>query len=417
MHVSGFRCLRCTAVQEAGFDGFACPACGGNLDVTYDYAAASRHFAAAFDGGGGGIFRFAPLLPISGRHTPFPLRVGSTPLYKASRLGECAGLLNLYLKDDTGNPSASFKDRASAVALCRAVDTGADIVSAASTGNAGSSLACVAAALGAETVVFVPENAPPAKLAQLLSYGAQVLAVRGSYDDAYDLCLEASRAFGWFNRSTGFNPFTREGKKTWAFETWEDLNRQVPDRVVVPTGDGNIISGTWKGWQDLRAVGLIDRVPKIDCAQSTSSDAICRTIDRLRDGDQFNGDWSTVSVDEVHASTLADSISVNQPRDGLAAVRAVIESGGLAVTVPDEDILSAVTEMARHTGIFPEPAAATPWAALKKLARDKLIDRSERVVCIVTGNGLKDTAGAKKAVGTPLTIDPSLEAVTNALQI
>jgi threonine synthase len=325
------------------------------------------------------------------------------------------GLSNLYLKDDTLNPSASIKDRASAVALRRAIDIGATSVSAASTGNAGSSLACLAAALGLRAYVFVPESAPAAKLTQLLSFGARVLAVRGNYDDAFDLCLAASDEFGWFNRSTGYNPFTREGKKTCAYEIWQDLDGRVPDRVVVPTGDGNLLSGIWKGWCDLRAIGLIDRVPKIDCAQSESSAAISHTVHRLRDKSSSEKDWSKVAVDKVRATTVADSIAVDLPRDGLAAVQAILDSGGEAVTVPDEEILAAIPDMARSTGVFAEPAAAAPWAAVKQMVQDDRIRPDELVVCIVSGSGLKDVAHARMVAGNPLVIAPSIDAVRDAL--
>ncbi len=411
MHMNGYRCFACAAEQGADYAGFECPACGGNLDITYDYAAAAEELAGGFGERPRDLFRYQALLPVKERQAPFPLQIGGTPLYQASRLGQQAGLTRLYLKDDSRNPSASLKDRASAVTLCRALDIDASVVSVASTGNAGSSLACLCAALGMKAVVFVPESAPAAKLTQLLSYGARVLAVRGNYDDAFELCLAASKEFGWFNRSNGFNPFTREGKKTCAFEIWEDLGGEVPDRVVVPSGDGNILSGIWKGWQDLQAVGLIDRLPKIDCAQSTSSAAISQTVRRLRESQEPVIDWSRVSVDKVQASTIADSISVDQPRDGLAAVRAIIESGGEAVTVEDSQILAALGEMARYSGVFPEPAAATPWAAVKQMADDKLIDRDERVVCLVTGSGLKDATRARQVAGEPIIIDPSLDAV------
>jgi threonine synthase len=409
--MNGYRCFACAAEQSADYAGFECPSCGGKLEVTYEYAAVTEELAGGFGKSPRDLFRYQALLPVERPQPPFPLQIGGTPLYQASRLGQQAGLTRLYLKDDSRNPSASLKDRASAVTLCRAMDIGASVVSVASTGNAGSSLACLCAALGMKAVVFVPESAPAAKLTQLLSYGAQVLAVRGNYDDAFDLCLAASKEFGWFNRSNGFNPFTREGKKTCAFEIWEDLGGEVPDRVVVPTGDGNILSGIWKGWRDLKAVGLIDRLPKVDCAQSRSSAAICQTVHRLRDNNGPVSDWSKVTLDEVQASTIADSISVNQPRDGLAAVRAIIESGGEAVTVPDSQILAALGEMSRFSGVFPEPAAATPWAAVKQMADDKLIDRDERVVCLVTGSGLKDAARARQAAGEPVTIEPTLDAV------
>jgi threonine synthase len=411
MHMNGYRCFACAAEQSADYAGFECPSCGGNLEVTYNYSAAAEELACGFGDSPHDLFRYQALLPVERQQSPFPLRIGGTPLYQATRLGQQSGLTRLYLKDDSRNPSASLKDRASAVTLCRAMDIGAGVVSVASTGNAGSSLACLSAALGMKAVVFVPESAPAAKLTQLLSYGARVLAVRGSYDDAFDLCLAASEEFGWFNRSNGFNPFTREGKKTCAFEIWEDLGGEVPDRVVVPTGDGNILSGIWKGWRDLKAVGLVDRLPKIDCAQSKSSAAISQTVHRLRNQHEPVTDWSKVSIDQVQASTIADSISVDQPRDGLAAVRAVIESGGEAITVPDSRILAALGEMARYSGVFPEPAAATPWAAVKQMVDENLIDRDELVVCLVTGSGLKDAARARQVAGEPVIIDLSLDAV------
>jgi len=408
--MNGYCCIACATTQAADFVGFVCPSCGGNLEVTYDYEAIRNEFVQDFD--------YSPFLPVSRLDAPFPLRVGRTPLIAATRLGESLGLGHLYLKDETRNPSASTKDRATAVALRRARDVGAETVAVASTGNAGSSLACLAAALDMRAVVFVPESAPVAKLTQALSFGATVLAVRGNYDDAFDLCLKASSEFGWFNRSTGYNPFTREGKKTCAYEIWEDLGRRVPDRVLVATGDGNLLSGMWKGWRDLHAVGLIDNLPRIDCVQSESSAAICHTIRRIREDADTNADpdWSTLVVDDVKATTIADSISVDRPRDGLAAVKAVIQSGGDAVTIPDEEMLAAIPEIASATGVFAEPAAAAPWAAVKQLARDQKVAPDELLVCVVSGSGLKDIANARSAVGEPLSVDPSIDAVRDALR-
>ena len=406
--MNGYCCIACATTQAADFADFVCPSCGGNLEVSYDYEAIRKEFVQDFD--------YSPFLPVSRLDTPFPLRVGRTPLIAATRLGESLGLGNLYLKDETRNPSASTKDRATAVALRRARDVGAETVAVASTGNAGSSLACLAAALDMRAIVFVPESAPIAKLTQALSFGATVLAVRGNYDDAFDLCLKASSEFGWFNRSTGYNPFTREGKKTCAFEIWEDLGRRVPDRVLVPTGDGNLLSGMWKGWRDLHAVGLIENLPRIDCVQSESSAAICQTVRRIRKQGDADPDWTTLVVDDVKATTVADSISVDRPRDGLAAVKAVIQSGGEAVTIPDKEILAAIPEIARATGVFAEPAAAAPWAAVKQLLRNDKVAADELLVCVVSGSGLKDIANARAAVGEPLAVDPSIDAVRDALR-
>jgi threonine synthase len=396
--MDGYQCFACEEIQAADFDGWLCPSCGSNLDVIND--------------------RDTILTQV--RQSPFdtariPLQIGDTPLYPAERLGQSTGLRNLYLKDDTVNPSASSKDRASAFAVLRALDSGAETVAVASTGNAGSSLACVAAAAGIQAVVFVPEDAPVAKLTQALSFGATVLAVRGNYDDAFELCLSAADKFGWFNRSTGINPFTREGKKICAWEIWASLDGGVPDRIVVPTGDGNLLSAMWKGWCELKAVGLIDRLPKIDCAQSSASAAINRTVHRIRNSESTNVQWSEVDVESVNASTVADSISVDRPRDGLAAVRAIVESGGEAINVPDDDILAAIPEMASLSGVFPEPAAAAPWAAVKQMVSDGKIEPDELVVCLVSGNGLKDIATARSAVGRPQLIDLSLDAVKAAV--
>ena len=409
----GYRCFACAATQDAAFGGFVCPACGGNLDIEYDYDQAARAFPRGGRGAPRDIFDYAAALPVFPDKT-FPLRVGATPLYKPRRLGAWLGMDWLYLKDESGNPSASIKDRASAVALQKAIDTQADVIAAASTGNAGSSLACLAAALGKKAVVFVPETAPAAKLTQLLSYGATVLAVRGSYDDAFELCLAAAAEFGWFNRNTGYNPFTREGKKTCSYEIWDALGSKMPDRIVVATGDGNVLSGIWKGCRDLLAMGLVDALPKIDAAQSTTSDAISRTVHKLRRRGT-NIDWSKVDVEAVSATTVADSIAVDRPRDGLAAVKAVIESGGEAVAVPDDEILAAIPDMSRLAGVFPEPAAAAPLAALKKMLANKTADPDERVVLIVSGSGLKDVGHAAEAAARPTVIEPTLEAVIRSM--
>ena len=314
MFATGFKCYRCGAEQAWDYDGYTCPDCGGNLEVTYDYAQI-RDAVRREDLEGDDIFRYFPLLPVEKQDLGSPLRVGMTPLYHACRLGDTVGLKNLYLKDDGLNPSASFKDRAGAVALVRARETGAKVIAGASTGNAGSSMACLCASVGVPCVIFVPEKAPPAKIAQLLVFGAKVIAVRGSYDDAFDLCLKVCERRKWFNRNTGLNPFTREGKKTCSYEICEQMGWKAPDRVIVPTGDGNIISGIWKGMRDLHEVGWIDRLPKIDCAQSVKSDAVVRAVQKLETGNGklAGGDWSGVKIEPVNATTVADSISVDGP--------------------------------------------------------------------------------------------------------
>ena len=414
MHAIGFQCICCGETLPNDVREFSCPRCGGNLDVLYDYEAAKED---GFPLERSDLFRYASLLPISDLSLAPPLRIGMTPLYRAHRLGAAVGLKNLYLKDDGLNPSASFKDRAGAVALVVARERGAAVIAGATTGNAGSSMACLAASVGMPCVVFVPEKAPAAKIAQLLIFGAHVLAVKGNYDQAFDLCVSVCERQGWFNRNTGSNPFTREGKKTCSFEIWEQLGNQVPDHVLVPTGDGNIISGIWKGFRDLKAMGLIDKTPRIDCVQSESSASIAKAVERTR---RLFGrdpiDWKRIPLEPVLSTTIADSISVDLPRDGVAGVRAVIESGGEAVTVSDDEILRAIPELAREAGVFAEPAAAASWAGAKKLFAKGKIPAVAKVVCLITGNGLKDVSRARSVAGEPHLIAPNLDAAQEVIE-
>lgn len=334
-------------------------------------------------------FRFLPMLPVTDcDHAP-NLRIGATPLYPAKRL-HLPGVANLHWKDETMNPSASMKDRASSVIVMRALEADESVVATASTGNAGSSLACLAAHMGIQAIVFVPAAAPKEKLAQLRMYGAAVVAVEGTYDQAYTMCNELCKRYGWMNRNTGRNPFTREGKKTCSFEIARQMGGEVPDWVVVPTGDGNMISGIWKGFCELNALGLSNRRPKLLCAQAEASAAISNTVEKLKQSKSGRICWPEVNIEPVSSSTCADSIGVDQPRDGLAAVRAVIESGGDAISVSDDRILHAARDLAGKEGFFVEPAAACSWAAAEEYFEREQIEVSS-VVCLLTGSGLKDT--------------------------
>jgi threonine synthase len=391
----GLRCVRCAEATPTAAERYVCPGCGGNLLVEYDYAATARVWSrAALElDPDRSIWRYLPLLPV-GERLPGP-PVGWTPLVEAPRLSAALGLSRpLLLKDDGRNPSASFKCRASAVVLQRARELGHDLVTGASTGNAAAATAVLAAAPGIRTRIFVPRTAPRAKIAQLLTFGAEVLAVDGTYDQAFDLCLEATRRFGWYNRNTGYNPYTREGKKTVAFEICEQLGWSVPDLVVVPVGDGNILSGVWKGFVEFQRLGFISDVPHLLAVQAEGSAAVVHAA--ARDG----------VIRPVSGETVADSISVSLPRDGEAAVRAIRDSAGHGVTVSDQAILAAIGEVARGAGVFAEPAAAAAYAGLKEAVRRRLVDPDWRIVVLITGNGLKDVAAAMKTAGEPRLIPP-----------
>lgn len=409
--VTGFRCISCSSQIPASRDVMICPACGGNLDVEYDY---TQIDPAGWMNKRDDIFRYAALLPVSNLDNAPTQRVGQTPLYHAVRAGAQLGLNQLYIKDDGLNPSASFKDRAGALVLAVARERGVKVIAGATTGNAGSSMACLAGGAGFPCVIFVPQSAPAAKIAQLLVFGAKVIAVRGNYDQAYDLCSEVCKRKGWFNRNTGFNPYTREGKKTCSFELWEQLGRQAPDRVLVCTGDGNIISGIWKGFRDLKALGLIKTLPKLHCVQSEKSASVSMAVREVA-GAPGPINWKRVVIPTVKAETIADSISVDYPRDGLAAVRAVVETQGSPVTVSDEEILGAIPELARLTGVFAEPAAAASWAGLVQLVSAGKIHPDEKIVCLISGSGLKDIARARESAGDPITVDADIETIMSVL--
>jgi threonine synthase len=318
-------------------------------------------------------------------------------------------LKNLWIKDESPNPTASFKDRASAIVVARAAEIGADVIVAASTGNAGAALAGMAAAVGVKAVIFAPRTAPPAKIAQLLVFGARVLLVDGTYDQAFDLSIQASEEFGWYNRNTGFNPFTAEGKKTAAFEIWEQVIRSLPQQgqpltIFIPVGDGNIISGVHKGFKDLDAMGWLRQMPRIIGVQSEGSAAVANAF--------YKGNEE---IEAVHADTLADSISVDLPRDGVRALRAARETGGTYLTVPDEDILAAVAELG-WVGIFAEPAAAAAYAGLVKAVDDGILKPDDPTLVLNTGSGLKDVKAAMQAVTEAPVIEPSLDDVKEVLQ-
>jgi threonine synthase len=382
------------------------------LDVAYDYDKINSHVSPGdiSTSRDFSIWRYWELLPVENRSSIPPLRVGWTPLYNAKRLGADLRLANLWLKDDGLNPTGSLKDRASAVVVAKAKELGVDVITAASSGNAGAALAGLAASAHIPAVVFAPYTAPEAKVAQLLIYGARVLLVKGNYDQAFDLSLAASEEFGWYSRNTGYNPFTAEGKKTASLEICEQLTPprpgvgqktwNAPDRIFVAVGDGNIITGIWKGLRDLRALGWIEKMPKLMGVQAEGA-AAC-----------YNA-WKagTEVITPVDAHTISDSISVGLPRDGVRAVRAVRETNGAYLTVSDEEVLAAMRDLARGEGVFAEPAGATGYAGLVRAVHENLVDRDEQIVVVVTGNGLKDVSSAKKAAGEASVIEPTLETV------
>lgn len=410
--IAGYVCSLCRKEYGTDQEMYTCPVDGGNLDVILDYAAidktsSPKKITASKEAS---LWRYLPLLPVfdpGGEGTPIH-QAGFTPTYSLPALAKLLGLKSFWLKDESRNPTASFKDRASAVVVARALEIKADVIVTASTGNAGAALAGMSAAVGQKAVIFAPRTAPQAKIAQLLVFGAQVILVNGNYDQAFDLTIEAAKEFGWYCRNTGFNPFTAEGKKTAAFEIWEQVllknKLKKPLSIFIPVGDGNIISGIHKGFKDLAALGWLDYFPKIYGVQTTGSAAIANAF--------FAGNEEIIPVE---ASTIADSISVDLPRDGIRAVRAATQTGGKYLLVEDCDSLKAIAELGR-VGIFAEPAGATAYAGLKKGITEGIITENDPVLVLNTGSGLKDVRAAMQAVREAPVIEPTLNALKDYLR-
>lgn len=411
-HVLGLRCLVCGNVYRPDEVRYVCPRHGvdGTLDVLYDYERIGASFSRVDSARAAGMWRFRPLLPVdAGARVP-PLLVGDTPQYLVPRLAAALGLGRVWVKDEGRNPTASLKDRASAMAVVKAAEVGARLITTASTGNAAAALAGVCAAAAVPCLIFVPAAAPPAKLAQLLAYGATVLAVEGSYDQAVSLCLEGAAAHGWYNRTTGFNPYMTEGKKTVAYEICRQLGWEAPEAIFVSVGDGCIIGGVHKGLRDLLALGWIDRMPRLYGVQAAGSNYLAEAWERGED---------PLTKGPIDAHTVADSISAGLPRDRLKAMAAVRQTGGAFLTVSDEEILAAIPALARGSGVFAEPAGAAGWAGLVQAARNGLVTAADRIVVIATGNGLKDVASARRAAegagSVPIEIGADRDSLERAL--
>ena len=325
--------------------------------------------------------------------------VGNTPLVTPEKLRQQYGFPKLFLKNDGANPSGSLKDRASALVAAQALQHNEQTVVLASTGNAGSAMACAGAALGLKVILFVPATAPKAKLMQSALYGATVIPIRGTYDDAFKLSIEYTRKFGGINRNTAYNPLTIEGKKTVSIEIFNQLGRNAPDVVFVPVGDGVIYAGVYKGFADLKTAGLIGKIPQIVGVQSTGSNAIAQAFQ--------SGNMLAIKK----AATNADSISVASPANGRMAVKFMRACRGWATEVSDAAISQAQLQLCREAGVFVEPAAAAAWAGfLKDRAK---INSDKKVVVLLTGLGFKDLAAVEKMVKIPEAVEPDLDSIIN----
>ena len=398
-NVKYLECINCGAQYKAEPGRYTCDKCGpslGILDVVYDYdyikSKVSKDWFANnknYD-----MWRYEAFMAVEENGPKGKLRVGWSPLYKADVLAREIGLDTLYVKDDGINPTSSLKDRASAIAVAKALEEKAEVICCSSTGNAASSTAGNAASVGIKSVIFVPGRAPQGKVAQLKIFGANVMSVQGSYEETFKLSAEAIEKFGWYNRNAAVNPYCVEGQMNW----------EVPDWIVFSVGDGCTIAGAYKGYVDLYNAGFIDKLPRVAGIQAEGCAPLAHAWSEKRD-------W--VPEEE---NTIADSIAVGVPRNAVKAIRAVEASNGVWETVTDEEILDAMRFMGKHAGVFGEPAGSAGMAGLRKLVDKGVIKKNETVVCAVTGNGLKDVVNAIKAAGEPIKVEPTSEGLLEALK-
>ena len=407
-YIKSYRCTLCGAEFKEGEVGLTCPHCGekGILDVVYDYDALKKVLTREYfeKNRNYSMWRYAPIMGIKEDHINEMLRVGWTPLYRARRLEKELGVKELYVKDDGLNPSGSSKDRASGVAVLKAVEAGAKTIACSSTGNAASSCACQAAHIGLKAVIFVPKRAPIGKATQICLYGATLVKVDGDYKAAFQLSKQAIDKYGWYNRNAAINPFMVEGKKTVSMEIAEQLNFEPTDWVAISVGDGCTVGGVYKGFAEFFKLGLIKKVPKILGVQSTGCAPFViasETGEPLKEADE---------------NTLADSIAVGIPRNPVKAQNAIKLSHGAWISVPDSDIIKAMSLLGRTEGIFGEPAGVAAIAGIKKAVEQGIIKPGETVTTIVTGNGLKDPVNGQKAVSMPEPMQPNLEELDKFLK-
>lgn len=407
--IKNLKCVKCGKEYSEEEDINTCKDCGieGILDVVLDYDHIKKNLTreSLKNDKNLSLWRYLPAIPLENEEGIQSLQVGWTPLYKMDTLSKEYGVKNFYIKDDSRNPTASLKDRASAVGVAKAIELKKDIICTASTGNAASSLAGFAAIAGKKTYIFVPETAPIAKITQLLIYGSTVFLVKGTYDEATELCFTAANEFGWYNRSCAINPFLVEGKKTVAYEICEQLNWEVPDIVVMAVGDGCSIAAAWKGFYECYTLGLTNKVPKMVGVQAENSNPVTRA-------------FKSNSRDFIYKvpNTIADSISVGIPRNGIKALNALKESNGFMVDVSDDEILDSMKVLARGTGIFGEPAGVTSFAGIRKLSRLGIFNGNESIVSIVSGSGLKDIKSAAVTAGNGISINPNMDELVKVME-
>lgn len=396
--IAGLQCLCCGRIHGTDVADM-CPHCGpeGILDVRFDYRRIRESLHGRPLGSREpGLWRYLELLPVDADAARPPLRAGGTPLMDVPRLAAFVGARRLQVKDEGQNPTGSLKDRASAVAVMKAVAGGFHVMAGASTGNAASSLAAFAAGMGLRAHAFLPWWAPEWSVKDCRLYGATVVRVRGTYADACELCNQACSAWGWYNRNPGANPYLLEGGKTAGHEIAEESQDETPEWVAVPVGDGVAIAAIWKGLQEMHHLGILPRRPRLLGVQAETVAPVVAAFRSGRDPEPQEGD------------TIAAGIRVARPAEWRRAVRAVQESGGTLVAVSDGEIADGVRAVARLTGMLLDPAAAAAIAGVRRAIGERVMTPRESVLAVVTGSGRAYAASVAEDPGSVIEVEPEL---------
>jgi threonine synthase len=407
VHVQGLRCRECGREYESA-PIFTCEWCFGPLEVAYDYdAIAASVTREQIASGPLSLWRYSELLPVA-PDVAVDLGTGFTPLVRADRLAAELGLGEVWVKNDTRNPTNSFKDRVVSVALSKALEFGFKVAACASTGNLANSVAAHAAHAGLRSYVFVPADLEQGKIVTTAVYGGNLVAINGNYDDVNRLCAELAGIYDWAFVNVNMRPYYAEGSKTLAFETAEQLGWTTPDHVVVPVASGSLLTKIRKGFDELYKVGLIDEEPhvRVSGAQALGCSPVAEAF--INEAD---------TIKPVKPNTIAKSLAIGNPADGYFALDVVRTTGGAFATVTDEEIVDGMRLLARTEGIFAETAGGVTVATLKKLAADGVIRPDERVVVYITGHGLKTLEAVSGQCGPTATIEPTLDAFHEAFDI
>ncbi len=402
-------CINCHTKYDIDEIVYFCKKCGDILEIKLDMEMAAQTVKTGeFKKTPLSVWRYRDFLPIHEATKQVTLSEGGTGLHRSERLGEALGLTNLWIKNEGENPTGSFKDRGMTVGVTKAVELGARHVICASTGNTSASLAAYAARAGIRCTVLIPSGKIAyGKLSQAMIHGAKVLQVKGNFDEALEFVLKLAEKHRSIYLLNSINPFRIEGQKTLGYEICEQLNYDAPDRLIVPVGNAGNISAIWKGFSEFYKLGLIKHLPKMTGIQAAGSAPIAKAIKS----------HSNKIVPVIEPETVATAIRIGAPVSWKKALNAINESHGTAETVTDEEILDAQKLLAQIEGIFVEPASASSIAGLKKLVRNGIINKDERVVCVTTGHGLKDPDTAIKMSEKPVEVDADMSAIENALGI